>query len=373
MPAVLLPFNTNSTIYFPLVGSGTAAFSTAGTGSLVGTNVLVSKDGGAFATSTNTGTHLGSGLYQLVLTTSELSAKWVAVYVGLGTLGTVVEHQAVFIQTYGSASAMYGFDFGTMLSSQTVGTVTTVLGGTIGTITGTPLVNLVANQATATIGTVAFVATGTITAVTGAVTITGTPAVDMTKILGTAVVGTQGTLTNIGTAGTVLGTQLANLVANQAGATIGTVLTLIGIASANVLQWIGTAVPGTQGTALVNLVADQSAATIGVALSVTNAVTVTGTPVVDITKLKGTAIAGTQGTLITTVSTIALTELTQGQPSATPSMHDALMALYMALRNPGSSDGTWKTVSNSTGPVIFKKSLADNGTVYTEGSATAGP
>lgn len=239
MAAILLPYNSPGTIYFPLVGSGTAAFSTAGTGSLVGTNIQISKDGGAFATSTNTGTHLESGYYRLVLTTSELSAKQVAVYIGLGTLGTKVEHQAVFIHTYGSASAMYGFDFGTMLASQTIGTVTMVLGGTIGTVT--------------------------------------------------------------------------------------------------------------------------------------NAVTVTGTPVVDVTKLKGTAIAGTQGTMISNIGGATIAELAQGQPDATPSFGAALMALYMSLRNPGSSDGTWKTVGNSAGTVIFKKALADDGTVYTEGSATAGP
>ena len=67
---MLFPYNITSTVRFVLIGSGTAAFSTAGSGSLLGTNILISKDGAAFASSTNTGTVIGSGLYELVVTSS---------------------------------------------------------------------------------------------------------------------------------------------------------------------------------------------------------------------------------------------------------------------------------------------------------------
>ena len=63
-------YNTNGTITFPLIGSATAIFSNAASGSLVGTNVQISKDDGAWATSTNTGTNVpGSGFYTVALTT----------------------------------------------------------------------------------------------------------------------------------------------------------------------------------------------------------------------------------------------------------------------------------------------------------------
>ena len=78
----------------------------------------------------------------------------------------------------------------------------TAIAGTQGTV----LVNLVANQSTATIGTVSFLATGTVTTVTGVVS------ANLIQVLATAVVATAGTLTNVGTAGTALGTVNANLV-----------------------------------------------------------------------------------------------------------------------------------------------------------------
>ena len=135
---MLFPYNITSTVRFVLIGSGTAAFSTAGSGSLLGTNILISKDGAAFASSTNTGTVIGSGLYELVVTSSECSAKAVLIIIAKGTLGTIVENQALYLHTYGNVSAMYPFDFGTALASQTVGTVSFVATGTItqvGTVT----------------------------------------------------------------------------------------------------------------------------------------------------------------------------------------------------------------------------------------------
>lgn len=297
-----LPYNTNSTIYFVLIGSGTAAFSTAGSGSLTGTNVQISKDGGAFATSTNTATSLGSGLYRLAMTTSELSAKQVQVLIAIGTLGTVVEHQAVNIVTYGNASAMYAFDLGAAIASANV---TQWLGTGVPGSAGTPQVNLIANQATATVGTVLVVATGTIT------TITGTPVVDVVALKGTAIAGTQGT-------------PIVNLVANQSTATVGTVVflssgtitTALNTLLANVSQvsgtnvtatggrmevdishWKGTAAAGTTGTPLVNLVANQSTATVGTVtfLASGTITTALNTLLANVTQVSGTNVVATAG------------------------------------------------------------------------------
>ena len=284
MPAILFPYSSTATLYFALIGSGTAAHSTAGSGSLVGTNVRVSKDGGAFATSTNTGTALpGLGFYSLVLTDTEMAAKQILVNIAGsgGSLGTLVEAQAFLIHTYGSASALYTF--------MGAGSA------------GTPLVNLVANQSTATMGTVLFVATGTITQVgtvslvlSGSVgTVTGVVSANAIQILGTALVGTSGTLTNVGTVGllltgtvtTVINTILANVVQVSGTAVVATAgrmnvgsATIINVASANIVQILGTAAVGTSGT-------------------LTNIGTVTTPGSANLTEILGTAVVGTQGTL----------------------------------------------------------------------------
>lgn len=69
----------------------------------------------------------------------------------------------------------------------------------------------------------------------------------------------------------------------------------------------------------------------------------------------------------------ALTELSQAQPSATPSWQNALMALYMMARNELTATGTSKSIKNDAGTVIFKKTLSDDGTTYTEAKAVSGP
>lgn len=70
-----------------------------------------------------------------------------------------------------------------------------------------------------------------------------------------------------------------------------------------------------------------------------------------------------------------LTELSQAAPSATPAVRDAIMALYMVLRNEVTVDdgANEKTFSNDAGTVIFKKGFTDNGTTYTETEAETGP
>ena len=285
MPAILLPYSSTSTVRFVLIGSGTANFSTAASGSLTGTNVLVSKDGGAFADCTNSATSIGSGLYQIVITNTELGAKQVVVMIAKGSATNVVEPQALYIMTYGSSDAQYGFNFGSALSGQTVGTVTTALGtisanvvaqsGTavVGTV-GRLEVNLshwlgtaaAGTQGTPNVGTVTFLTSGTVTTVLNGVSATNVTSANVVQILGTAVVGTQGTLTNIGTVGTALGTIDANVVlwkgtgvAGTAGTpnvgtvafvATGTITTVTNVVSANIVQILGTAALGTAGTLL---------------------------------------------------------------------------------------------------------------------------
>lgn len=69
----------------------------------------------------------------------------------------------------------------------------------------------------------------------------------------------------------------------------------------------------------------------------------------------------------------AITELSQAVPPTNPTPQQAVMALYMTLRNELTTSATEKTIANNAGTVIFKKSLSDSGTVYTETKAVSGP
>lgn len=276
---MLIPYNLGGTLRFPLIGSATAALSTAASGSLSGTNIMVSVDGGAFASSTNTGTVIGRGWYQVVNTTSEASGKEIVWNIaGIGaTLGTIIETQNLICRTYGHASAYYPFDLGTALASQTVGTVTTVI--------GVASANLIQILGTAVVGT-----SGTLTNIGTAGTALGTISANLITILSTAVVATQGTFTNIGTVGTALGIASANMVQILGTAVVGTSGTLtnigtagtaLGVGSANMVQILGTAVVGTSGT-LTNI------GTAGTSLGVGSA---------NVVQILGTAAVATAGTL----------------------------------------------------------------------------
>lgn len=61
----------------------------------------------------------------------------------------------------------------------------------------------------------------------------------------------------------------------------------------------------------------------------------------------------------------ALAELT-GVPSATPTPRNALMLIFMALRNKLTTTSSAKTIFNDAGSSIASKALSDDGTTYTE-------
>jgi hypothetical protein len=76
---------------------------------------------------------------------------------------------------------------------------------------------------------------------------------------------------------------------------------------------------------------------------------------------------------VTEIWNLTLSELAVATPSATPAVKDAIMAQYMALRNQVTVTNTLKSFYNDAGNVIFKKSLADNGTSLVESEAVSGP
>lgn len=369
-----IAYGATGTVYFPLQGSATAALTTAASGSLTGTTVLWNMDGSAWAVTTNTGTVVGSGIYKVALTAGETTGK-IGV-INVKSSNTIFEDQVVIYQTYGNPSAAIPFNFGTNevilradQTTATVGTVAFVATGTVTTITnsvtagtalgtvkadvvlwlgtaaagtqGTAIVNLVANQSTATIGTVAFLATGTVT-----------------------------TITNSVTAGTALGTVNANLV-----------------------LWLGTAAAGTQGTAIVNLVANQTTATIGTVAfvatgtitTVINSVTatITGTPAVNAVQFLGTAIVGTQGTLTnigtagtalgTVAATVAVLTSSRAELSALPGtsadMGTKIDFIFMVTYNTmiqGSGATSTLTLRNGAGTAaIGTRTIIDDGVTLT--------
>jgi len=74
---------------------------------------------------------------------------------------------------------------------------------------------------------------------------------------------------------------------------------------------------------------------------------------------------------VITVDTIA--ELSQAQPSATPTVATALQLLYMALRNKETSSTTALSIRNNAGTVITKAALSDDGSIFTRDKLITGP
>lgn len=70
----------------------------------------------------------------------------------------------------------------------------------------------------------------------------------------------------------------------------------------------------------------------------------------------------------------AISELGVGAPTATPNLRTGLMGLYHALVMTTISDNSANElkIHNSSGTVIFKKAMTDNGTIYQEAKAISG-
>lgn len=77
--------------------------------------------------------------------------------------------------------------------------------------------------------------------------------------------------------------------------------------------------------------------------------------------------------VVDVIRTDTLSELAQGVPAATPTVAQALMLLYMSLRNAGTTTATSLTVSNDAGTVICKATLSDDGTTFTKAEFVSGP
>lgn len=74
-----------------------------------------------------------------------------------------------------------------------------------------------------------------------------------------------------------------------------------------------------------------------------------------------------------TVFDLPIDELAQAAPPVTPTFREAVMFIYMALRNAMTASNTQQTISNNAGTVIAKASLSETSGVTTRGAFTAGP
>ncbi len=68
-----------------------------------------------------------------------------------------------------------------------------------------------------------------------------------------------------------------------------------------------------------------------------------------------------------------ISEMAQQQPPSTPTFEEAVMYLYMRLRNKIDVTATTKEFHNDAGTVIWKKTLSDDGTTYSEAKGATGP
>jgi hypothetical protein len=95
-----------------------------------------------------------------------------------------------------------------------------------------------------------------------------------------------------------------------------------------------------------------------------------GDIVADVTGTLST-LAGALQTAIGTNGSDVIAELADAAPAATPSLADALMLMYMQLRNELTSTATLMTIKNDAGAGICKATLSDNATTFTKAELVA--
>jgi hypothetical protein len=109
--AELKKYNVGATISFPLVATASESFATSVT--FAAGDHKISKDGGGFANTVNVPAHLGEGIFTLALTATELQAARIVITVRDQTAPKVWQDQAIYVETYGNASAEHAFDLDT--------------------------------------------------------------------------------------------------------------------------------------------------------------------------------------------------------------------------------------------------------------------
>ncbi len=158
------------------------------------------------------------------------------------------------------------------------------------------------------------------------------------------------------------GVTMPATVASTTNITAGTITTVSGNVNGNVTGSVGSvvgaagSVTGAVGSVTGNVGGNVTGSVGSVAGNVTGSV---GSVVADVGITQGAAdkVFGASGAAMAELGAV---------PSATPSPRNALMLMFMALRNKLTVSATAKTLTNDAGSAIASKVLSDSGTVYTE-------
>ena len=100
---------------------------------------------------------------------------------------------------------------------------------------------------------------------------------------------------------------------------------------------------------------------------------VAGAGLGDLGGMSTAMIAEVNAAVVDVMKTDTITEMAQQAPPTNPTFEEALMYVYMALVHEGTATSTSKTFSNNAGTVIWKKTLSDDATTYTEAEGVTGP
>ena len=119
MGAILRKYGLATTLLFPLIERDKVDFIVS-VGALVAGDTQISQDEAAFANTTNTAGHEGSGIFSLALTAAEMQAARIVVAVRDQDATKVWEDQAILIETYGDVAAQHAFDLDTAQQQMTV-------------------------------------------------------------------------------------------------------------------------------------------------------------------------------------------------------------------------------------------------------------
>jgi hypothetical protein len=93
----------------------------------------------------------------------------------------------------------------------------------------------------------------------------------------------------------------------------------------------------------------------------------------DISSLNDISTADVNAQVVDVLKTDTIAEMGQAIPPTTPTFEEAVMYLYMALTKAGDVDASTMEFYNNAGTVIWKKTLADDGSNYTETKGASGP
>ena len=92
----------------------------------------------------------------------------------------------------------------------------------------------------------------------------------------------------------------------------------------------------------------------------------------DITGFNDISAADVNTQVSDVLKTDTISEMVQQAPPVTPTFEEAVMYLYMALTKKGDVTSALKEFHNNAGTVIWKKTLSDDTTTYSEANGASG-